>query len=89
MSKIAIPLGNGYVLTAEQNADSKWSKELFVGIENETGKYIQDLAVIRPSYHYEEDEVVFNDDKFEVMVFGNEDEDDYTEIFEIGLNKDE
>jgi hypothetical protein len=84
-----IPLNNGYRLIAEQNSDSEFNKEIFVGVENESGMYVQDLMIVRPTYHFENNDVVFDSDKFEMLVFGNENEEDYTESFTVGLNKEE
>ena len=89
MSRIAIPLDNGYKLIAEQNTDSEFNKEMFVGIEDETGRYIQDLAVIRPTYHFENENVKFDSDKFELLIFGDENEEDYTQKVTVLLHKEE
>lgn len=85
MNKIIIPLDNGYKLVAEQNTDSQFNKELFVGIETDTGAYIQDLAVIRPTYSFEGESVKFNSDNFELLIFGDEKVDDYTDKFVVPL----
>ena len=86
--KIVIPLDNGYKLIAEQNTDSEFNKEVFVGIETELGSYHQDLAIIRPTYKFKEENVVFDSDKFEILVFGDEKQEDYTHKFEIPLYQD-
>ena len=39
----------------------------------------------RSSYRYDGDKVVWNDEQFDVMVFGEEDEEDFTEEFNIQL----
>ena len=89
MNKISIQLDNGYALIAEQNSDSQFNKELFIGIEDDHGRYIQDLAIIRPTYQFEEEDVKFDSDKFELLIFGNEKEEDYTESFVVPLHKEE
>ena len=89
MNKIVIPLNNGYKLVAEQNTDSEYNKEIFVGIESESGSWFQDLVVVRPTYKLDKEHVEFSSDKFEVLVFGNGDEEDFTDHFEIGLAKDD
>ena len=85
MNRIVIPLDNGYKLVAEQNEDSEFDKEVFVGIETELGVYQQDLAIIRPTYTFENDNIKFSSDKFEILVFGDEKREDYTDKFTVPL----
>ena len=89
MNKIVIPLDNGYRLVAEQNEDSEFDKEIFVGIETESGAYLQDLAIIRPSYTFENENVKFSSDSFEMLIFGSEKVEDYTNKFTVPLYKDD
>lgn len=85
MNKIAIPLDNGYNLIVEQNSSSEFKKELFVGIETEYGSYHQDLAIVRPTYTFENDNVKFDSDRFEILVFGDVKRVDYTDKFVVPL----
>ncbi len=85
MNKITIPLSNGYRLIAEQNTDSEFDKEIFVGIETETGSYHQDLCIVRPTYTFENENVVFGSDLFEMLVFGEANSEDYTHKFTVSL----
>lgn len=86
---IFIPVGNGYYLVAEQNTDPSFSKEIFVGITDGNGVWWQDLAVIRPAYDYGADnnslKPVWKSDKFEVLVYSDENNEDYTHDFSVGL----
>ena len=88
MNKIVIPLSNGFKLIAEQNSDSEFNKEIFVGIETPTGAYHQDLAIIRPTYEFDNDNVVFGSDTFEMLIFGDEKQEDYTDKFVVPLYQD-
>lgn len=88
MKKIVIPLDNGYKLIAEQNSDSEFNKEIFVGIESDTGVYLQDLVIVRPTYHFENNDVKFDSDKFEMLIFGDEKREDYTESVVVPLFED-
>ena len=85
MNKITIPLSNGYRLIAEQNTDSEFDKEIFVGIETETGSYHQDLCIVRPTYTFENENVVFGSDLFEMLIFGDANSEDYTHKFTVPL----
>ena len=88
MNKIVIPLSNGLRLVAEQNENSEFDKEIFIGIETDTGCYQQDLAIIRPTYTFENDNVKFNSDAFEILVFGDEKQEDSPEKFTVPLYED-
>lgn len=58
---IEIELSNGYKLVAEQNTDPQYSREMFIGVMGPNGVWHQDLAVVRSSYHYDGDKVVWDD----------------------------
>lgn len=84
--RIVIPLANGFWLVAEQNPDPTYSHEIFVGVIDKNGVWHQDLAVIRNSYVIDDwCHVVWQKDKFEVLVYGDEYNEDYTHEFKIGL----
>ena len=87
MDKIVIPLSNGHKLIAERNT-GEFDKEVYVGIESPDGKYIQDLVIVRPTYHFEEDNVIFGADKFEILLFGDAENEDFTDKFVVPLVKD-
>ena len=89
MNKIVIPLDNGFKFVAEQNTNSEFDKEIFIGIETDTGSYYQDLAIIRPTYAFENYSVKFSSDLFEILVFGDEKREDYTNKFTVPLYKDD
>ena len=88
MSKIVIPLSNGFSLVAEQNV-GEFNKEVFIGIEDKNGKYWQDLAVVRPTYKCTNNEIILGADKFEILVFGDADNEDYTDKYVVPLHKDD
>ena len=87
--RVSVLLPNGFSLVAEASNDPSYPYELYVGILGNDGVWYQDLAVVRNAYHYEDDNKtvygpVYDEDKYEVLVFGNENDEDYTESFEIG-----
>lgn len=91
-NRIVIPIGNGMRLVAEQNPDQGYSREIFIGIEdNRSGVHVwhQDIAVVRNAYHIANDlSVEWEDDKFEVLVYADKDSEDYTDKFSIDLYKE-
>lgn len=89
VKRIEIELPNGYKLVAEQNTDPNYSREMFIGIVDSSGVWHQDLAVVRSSYRIDGSKVVWLDDKFDVLVYGSENDEDFTEDFTIGLYQEE
>lgn len=85
VNRIEIELPNGYKLVAEQNTDPQYSREMFIGIVDHAGVWHQDLAVVRSSYHYVGDKIVWNDKQFDILVYGSEDNEDFTDDFTVGL----
>lgn len=88
-NRIEIELSNGYKLVAEQNTDPQYSREIFIGIINPDGLWYQDLAIVRNSYHYDGDEVIWTDGLFDILVFGEENSEDFTEDFSVSLYEEE
>lgn len=91
MNTTKIKLPNGLYLTAEKSSDPAYPYEIFVGITDENGAWIQDLVIIGHDYHFENDggyKPVW-DEGLHVYVYGNENDEDYTEEFNIGFWKDE
>ena len=89
MNKITIPLSNGYRLIAEQNTDSEFDKEIFIGLETDTGAYYQDLCIIRPTYTFENEQIVFGSNMFEMLIYGDANSEDYTHKFTVPLYKED
>lgn len=87
--KIVIQLPNGYQLVAERNTDPSYNREIFIGITDGNGVWWQDLAVVRNAYEITDNlKTKWKDDEFEVLVYGKEDDEDYTESFVVGLYHD-
>lgn len=88
-NKIEIPIGNGMKIVAEQNNDPYYDRELYVGIVDADGSWIQDLVCVRNDYRYNEDgELEWKDNSFHVVVWGDERRDDLTDEFDIKLRED-
>lgn len=85
-SKIVIPLSNGYKLVAVQNTDPNYRNEIFIGITNGDGEWWQDLAVVRNAYEIGDDlGVRWKEDEFDVLVYSDENNEDFTHDFTVGL----
>lgn len=83
MEKIKIDLGFA-VLVAERGADTNYN-EIFLSLENKNEVCIQDLAIVRQQYHYDEDLNVVQDKGIDVLVYADESCEDYTHRFGIGV----
>lgn len=87
--KITIPLPNGYSLVATRNADPNYNFEIYVGIVDSDGVWYQDLAIIRNAYSINDNlNVVLKEGEFEVLVYSDKNQEDYTNKFHIGLYKE-
>lgn len=87
MENIKIDLGFA-TLVGERGADTNYN-EIFIWLEDKNGVYIQDLAIIGQQYHYDEDLGVVQDEGIVVRVYADENNEDYTHQFHIGMYKEE
>ena len=86
MYAISIDLGNGKKLVADVCPEDSY-KEIFIGVEDTDGNY-QDLAVVREQYTHKGNEVVPIYDCYSVLVWGDEQIDDYTQRIDIKGRED-
>lgn len=84
-NKIDIPLPNGFHIVAEQNTDPMYANEIFIGIKDDNGVWYQDLAVVRNAYRYDGDDIIWKYGEFDVLVYSDKDNEDFTHDFTIGL----
>lgn len=87
--KIVIDLHNGTKLVAEEGCDSSFPSEIYIGIMDESEVFWQDLAVVRGKLNDNGSEIEYADDEFEVLVYANKDDEDYTNKFSVELRDDE
>lgn len=86
---IEIELPNGYKLVAVQNENEQYPYEMFIDIFDRAGMWHQELAVVRPSYRLEGGEVIWSDDSFDILVYSDANNEDFTHDFTVGLYKEE
>lgn len=70
-------------LVAEVNQDPSY-KEIFIGLKDKNGVYIQDLAIVGFQYHYDGDEVV-NERAISIKVYADAQNEDYTHSFPVDI----
>lgn len=78
-----IPIGNGVNLVAEKSTDPSFPKEIYVGLCTDEDVWVQNLAIIRQKYEIKDNEVNYIDEIFQVLVYADDESEDYTNIFEI------
>ena len=86
--RITIPLQSGFQLVAERNTNPNYRNEIFIGVTDGNGVWWQDLAVVRNAYQIDGDKVVWKDDEFDVLVYSDMDNEDFTHDFTVGLYHD-
>ena len=87
MEKIKIDLGFA-TLVAEKGTEKNYN-EIFIGLENKAGCWLQDLAIVRQKYHYTDSMEIVKDKEIDVMVYADKDNEDYTHHFEVGVYEEE
>lgn len=87
MEKIKIDLGFA-ILVAEKGTDESYH-EIFIGLEDKDGVWIQDLAIVGQKYHYTDDTEIVQDKGINVMVYADENDEDYTHKFDINIYEEE
>ena len=82
-NKIRIDLGFA-VLVVEKNPDPSF-KEFFVTLEDKNSDWLQDIAVIGQNYSISSSLDIVPKDEVRVLVYGDKNNEDYTDEFVIGL----
>ena len=85
MTPIKIQLPNGLFLTAEAS-DMDGFPEVVVGITDINDRWLQDLAVVKQAFTFN-GTTVKPDDAIKVYVYGDKDDEDWTNEFEVGFWK--
>lgn len=85
-NKIVIPCEFGDIVI-EKCKDSDY-KEAYIGIVKD-GLWIQDLVVVRNAYHYDDNNNVVLENRAEVLVYADKDNEDYTNKFKIEIYEEE
>ena len=82
VDSVEVPLPNGCILYAENDMDSD-HPAIYISLKKD-GVCFQDLVAVRAKHHYEDsDTPVIEDGKYEILVFGDAWNEDYTDRFEV------
>ena len=90
MKEIRIPLGNGINLVAAQSGPP-YNREIAISLEGDRDSKFgaQNLAIVCQKYDYSGDGVKYVPDKFNVLVYSDSMNEDYTHKFEIDKYREE
>ena len=89
-NKIKVDMGTHW-LVCEVNPDPFFNKEIMCYLEEkETGVITQDIAIVRPHYYFKDDDSpTWDTDVVNVLVYGDNQNEDYTDDFYIDVYKEE
>ena len=87
MEKIKIDLGFA-TLVAEKGTNKNY-REIFIGLENKAGYWIQDLAFVGQKYHYTDGKEVVQDNGIDIRVYADKENEDYPYHFEVDICEEE
>lgn len=85
-NRVVVDCGN-FKIVADINTDPNY-REVFVGLEDKSGTWIQDLAIVGQQYHYENGAVV-HDKGINVKVYADANDEDYTHSFDVSIYEEE
>lgn len=85
-NRVVVDCGD-FKIVADINTDPNY-REVFVGLEDKCGTWIQDLAIVRQQYHYENGDVV-HDKGINVKVYADANDEDYTHSFDVAIYEEE
>lgn len=89
-NKLVIQLGDKKIVAEIYNNNGpEIPPELCVYLQDEDDTIIQDICLVRPHYEYKEKSGYFetNNNFVDCLVWGDSDEEDYTDKFTIGIHE--
>lgn len=90
-NKIIIPFGDYQIVAEISDVSPEVPNELWVHINNKNGQIIQDICLVRPHYDYirSKGEFETDNDFVDCLVWGDSDNEDYTDKHVIGVYKED
>ena len=91
-NKLLIQLGNKKIVAEiDDNNTPEIPPELCVYLQDEDGAVIQDICLVRPHYDIDRKTKEFktNNDFVDCLVWGDSDDEDYTNKFVVGIHEEE
>lgn len=84
MKKIQIPLSEKLSIFVEKGIDD-FSKEIIVYIGTKEGRWNQDIVSISPEYDLLKNKISWREDKVNVKIWSDSEDEDYTDSFSINV----
>lgn len=88
-NKIEIPIGNNFIVVEAYQADENLPTELTVYIKSKDGTILQDICLIREHYDYKNSSFIKDSKSVDCLVWGESDNEDFTDDFRINIAEDE
>ena len=85
-STIKLDLGLA-TLVADKSADPDFD-EVFIGLEDKNGRWLQDLVIVAPQYHYDKGDIQY-ENAVTIKVFNDVQSEDYTHVFSVPMYEPE
>ena len=88
---IEIPIGDKKLVAFINDWQDNMPKEIFISLEDNSGRCIQDICMVREHYHFNEKthEFVRDDSMIDCKVWGDSWSEDYTDEFVIGVYEED
>ena len=88
-NKFKIPIGDNFIVTEAYQADPEFPIEITTYIEDKNGVILQDICLVREHYDYNTGKIVLNKNLVDCLVWGNPNNEDFTDDFTMEIRKDE
>lgn len=90
-NKIVIPIGNKKIVAFVNNWEDEMPVEIFISLEDEQGRCVQDICMVREHYYFNPNSMDFEIDSslVDCRVWADSDNEDYTNEFVIGVYEEE
>ena len=89
--EIEIPIGDKKLVDFINVWQDNMPKEIFISLDDNSGRCIQDICMVREHYHFNEKthEFVRDDSMIDCKVWGDSWSEDYTDEFVIGVYEED
>jgi len=89
-NKLEIPFGNYKIVATISQNGTDTPQELIVSIVDKSDVFVQDICLIRPSYHFSPNEgnIIVDNESVDCMVRTDPDDEDFTHGFTIDVHKE-
>ena len=89
--KLVIPFGNHKIVAEISDVSPEIPNELWIHIRDQEDKIVQDICLVRAHYNYIRSKGEFETDNgfVDCLVWGDSDNEDYTDKHVIGVYKEE